>query len=793
MIDENQNNESMNKTLNNNNISNIHLSKIENDILFQLNQFKIDIENKIKEEKNSNQKIINQLITQFSDLESINKNLIDSLAKINVKLDQYNEFESFKKKAESQLITHEIRINNTMSDLKESQYKYDKIFIDNLSVPGFIGPQTQYKTIGEYLYNNIQYISSLNTIKDQMRKDIKEVKIRVENMNKEILTIVNSAEQRSKIYCDNKCKLVENNYELENKILNEKMIEVRLSNVKESIILEKKTKELEEECNNILNIKKEIEKKLIENLNIYKTNEIKAINKYNEAQNNFDKAKKKFDELIDFFKYFKSKNKLKKREVDKMINKLNDLNKRCFSDSDDSNSIDLDYNYKKRKYLKNDITSDGEEEYEKKKTVRKLFRKITRNHLINDINDENNLKDNISQNSNNSSMKSIINNENNNNKIEERKRKNGKLIKKSSITSPDKYNKKLIEKRKSVDVNKKFYDMINSNFLNRSESERTKLNLIKIKNNVKFKLNNQINNKKNIFSENEKEEYEMESVDLENKGVTLVKVKKSHKSCDSVKKISSHISRRNLKEKNKSSILNLKKRFGEKIDKNNFSYSNIYNQNKLFSKTKEKNDFLLKRIILEKEKEKSQRKNNTIDSINKINLNENDKIIMKQYLKNPIKNKNNMIEHLKHNSFNALSPKLNQNTFINDVNKEYNNLENKNQNLNNIRPKDYDPDFNFNLIELKIDNKYSPPLLFNNNFVKYEQNGRYNNKFNLNNSPNINNFSKTYLNNFYKDFIDCYSSKITPKKNVNFNDVLPLSQRNKIKFIKIDKKNYKEE
>ena len=196
MIDENQNNESMNKTLNNNNISNIHLSKIENDILFQLNQFKIDIENKIKEEKNSNQKIINQLITQFSDLESINKNLIDSLAKINVKLDQYNEFESFKKKAESQLITHEIRINNTMSDLKESQYKYDKIFIDNLSVPGFIGPQTQYKTIGEYLYNNIQNISSLNTIKEQMRKDIIEVKIRIENINKEILTIVNSAGQR---------------------------------------------------------------------------------------------------------------------------------------------------------------------------------------------------------------------------------------------------------------------------------------------------------------------------------------------------------------------------------------------------------------------------------------------------------------------------------------------------------------------------------------------------------------------------------------------------------------------
>ncbi len=48
--------------------------------------------------------------------------------------------------------------------------------------------------------------------------------------------------------------------------------------------------------------------------------------------------------------------------------------------------------------------------------------------------------------------------------------------------------------------------------------------------------------------------------------------------------------------------------------------------------------------------------------------------------------------------------------------------------LNNIRPKDYDPDSI--LIELKIDNKYSPSLLFNNNSFKYEPNGRYNNNNN---------------------------------------------------------------
>ena len=91
--------------------------------------------------------------------------------------------------------------------------------------------------------------------------------------------------------------------------------------------------------------------------------------------------------------------------------------------------------------------------------------------------------------------------------------------------------------------------MINSNFLNRSESDRTKLNLIKIKNNVKFKLNNQINNKKNIFSENEEEEYEINYSNSENKRVPLIKIKKNHKSSDAIKKISSNMSRHNLKEK----------------------------------------------------------------------------------------------------------------------------------------------------------------------------------------------------------------------------------------------------
>ena len=826
MIEQNQNNESLNKNINN--ISNIDLSKIENDFLFQLNQFKIDIDNKLKEEKKINERILNELNIKFTDIESINKNLTESLATINVKLDNFKELESFKKKAESQLITHEIRINNTMIDLQESKYKYDKIFIDHLSVPGLIGPQARYKTIGDYLQNNLNNISSLNAIKDQMRKDIKETKLRIENINKEILTIVNSAEQRCNIYSDNKCKFIENEYILENKIINDKIMDVRLSNVKEAINLVNKTKEMQEEWNNILNIKKDIEKKLSEHLFIYKNDATIAIDKYNEAKNDFDKVKSKFGDLIDFIKdvRFRDNINVKKRIIDKTINKLNDFDKNCYSDSDDSRIIDLDYDFKKGKILKNDMTSD-EEEYEKKKKVRKLFKRIkNKNNNKNTLND-NNLKT-ISQSSNNNSMQSLFNNKN---KIDKEKRKNlnEKLTKKSSATSTDNYykisyyhenkfdysdddnnikinykqiknninlyNKKLSGRKKNDNINKKFTDIFYSNLKKRCESSKTSSNFMKRKNNVKYKLNEQINNKKNIFSENEEEEYEINYSHSENKRVPLIKIKKNHKSSDAIKKISSNMSRHNLKEKKKNSIQNLKKIIG-KIDGNNFSTTNIYNQKKYFiNKKEEKNEIPLKNIKVVKEKEKSNSKNSSGESINKINSNENnllgiqnnDKLLMKQYLRNPTNKNINNRQFNKYNSFNTISPKCYQNNLINDVYNEYNSLELKNQNIivNNLRPKDYDPYFNFNLIELKIDNKNSPQGLISNN-------RRFQNKFNLNNS-NINNLSKTYLNNFQKEYIDCYASKFTQKKNINFNDVLPLSQRNKIKFLKIGKKNYKDE
>ena len=178
-----------------------------------------------------------------------------------------------------------------MKDLSDAKFKYDKIYIDNLSVPGFIGRKAQYKTMGEYIYSNIITVSGINTLTTQMKKDLMELKSNIDNMTKGVVTIVNSASQRCNDYSDNKNKMLENDIKLEIKTNSEKIMDVRMQNVKAAMLLEKKAKELESEWNKVGDIRKDIEKKLEDTILIYKNENKETFEKKKKMKIEFNKIK----------------------------------------------------------------------------------------------------------------------------------------------------------------------------------------------------------------------------------------------------------------------------------------------------------------------------------------------------------------------------------------------------------------------------------------------------------------------------------------------------------------------
>jgi hypothetical protein len=68
-----------------------------------------------------------------------------------VNVDRIEDLLQFQRRATDQINSHELRIGNLQKTLTSACYKYDKIFIDNLQIPGTIGDYCRFKNMKEYI------------------------------------------------------------------------------------------------------------------------------------------------------------------------------------------------------------------------------------------------------------------------------------------------------------------------------------------------------------------------------------------------------------------------------------------------------------------------------------------------------------------------------------------------------------------------------------------------------------------------------------------------------------------
>ena len=370
------------KDLSNNllgNVSHSDLTMIRNEFLIHIKKLEKDISKKIEEQNKIISTSINLINSKINEFSKNNSSLIETNANIIVKLDKLEDIENFKKKAESQLITHEIKLNNVIKDLTESKFKYDKIFIDNLTVPGFIGPQCQYKTLGEYLLSDIQI------------------------MNKDFLININSTIQSCNDYSDQKNELLEKALKIEIHNITEKITDVRMQIMNDIVNFEKKNNEMKSEFDKIILIINDFESKykgkvsindnIKDNNNDNKNKDKIKINnknnddnivrnennnddlkihlnkKYDELNEEFNKIKKDFSNIFEEIKNMKNKflvnENYKKSEPNIIYKNIYKNNKIESYDSDKIDNIDYekDFNKKINDYEENNI----------KEKVRKLL------------------------------------------------------------------------------------------------------------------------------------------------------------------------------------------------------------------------------------------------------------------------------------------------------------------------------------------------------------------------------------------------------------------------------------
>ena len=223
---------------------NEELNKFKDEILFYLNernQHYMSLINHFHDKIIESQK---EYISQVNIISQNYNSILSSQASLNNKIDKISKFELFVNKTNDQIITHEIRLNNLSSDFIKSTQKYDKIYLDNLELPGYIGKFAKFKNCQAFFENIIKEIDKMNQYKEKNNMDLKSYKEKLDGIIKSFhLLVKNNHEAETKYIkqlndkCYKECKDM-------NDLLNNRVCDLRIENAKYSMDLLKKKEEM---------------------------------------------------------------------------------------------------------------------------------------------------------------------------------------------------------------------------------------------------------------------------------------------------------------------------------------------------------------------------------------------------------------------------------------------------------------------------------------------------------------------------------------------------------------------
>ena len=315
---------------------NEELNEFKDEILSFFKERETFLLNKIKSYQYHIESTENKYENLTNNITMNYQEILSSQANLNNRIDKLNSYEPFVLKTNDNLTSHEIRINNLREDFTKFTQKYDKIYLDNLELPGFIGRCAKYKNCQLFFADVMKELNKFNNYKEKNTIDLKAYKEKLEqniktfrtlmdNNNKSQMNHINKLNEESKKECKN---MVD--------VLGERVIELRLENSKHSVELIKKTNEIKEQINKMKEMKAEILNDFYNKIDDQK-NMTNNINKsFNEFKNEYAIIRKKFLELAEFIKDIRFKKNLgadiNKREINNIYKNLIKKNKKSSED-----------------------------------------------------------------------------------------------------------------------------------------------------------------------------------------------------------------------------------------------------------------------------------------------------------------------------------------------------------------------------------------------------------------------------------------------------------------------------
>ena len=433
---------------------------------------------KIKSEFNSQNKISN---SKFSKI-------IETQAKMTSRLDQLSEYETFVTKTNEKLVSHEVRLTNIRNDFSLATQKYDKIYLDNLELPGYIGRCAKYKNCQVFFLDVIKDLAKLNIYKEKNIIDLKMYKDKLETIISSMNSILdNNNESQIKYINEMKEKILKDCKSMFESV-SDNMKEIRVENSKYAVDLISTSMDLSKKWDKLEKIKEELLEKFNYDVNKYQMLTDDTIKSFEEFKTEYGVIRRKFMELAEFIKDVRFRKNIggnvKKKEVKQMVKKI--LKKRKSFEgenvqllSDITNIENIDYK-KYYNFESDEVDANNENENNENNKSKSLKQKNKKNN----IKEKEKIFERNRNKNNNSSPKEMKHKKEINQSVEESP-KNRIKINTSSLGKPNNTEKEKDKNKSSRSVNMNVN--ISSSFNNKKIKSKEKNN-----NNTK-NYNNNIN------------------------------------------------------------------------------------------------------------------------------------------------------------------------------------------------------------------------------------------------------------------------------------------------------------
>ena len=357
------------------NITHNDMRFFQNDLLNDMKKLELQLDGKIAG--------INQiLLTKMGDYDSkftkIFENireLISQMAERKYDNDRVEELLKIRNKFSDQIIESQSRISIIDKTLENALFKYDKIILDNLTVPGLIGVGCKFKNCASYFKFWDNEYQTNQKYKEEGVNNLRSLSDKVETRLKKQEGDISQILQNVNHICDVKFEQIFQKMEERNLSTENLLATNRIENSKYAQDLIQASTDLKIQWDKLENIKNEIYGKFDHEVDICKKLVLTTNTNFKKIQDEFKVFKQRFSQLAEYLKDVRNQNK-NYREMVKNI----DFSKRqsLIKDYDNANYDKIGQDVKS--YIKSPSPIRNREKYdlnENKEKNKHLYSSVT--------------------------------------------------------------------------------------------------------------------------------------------------------------------------------------------------------------------------------------------------------------------------------------------------------------------------------------------------------------------------------------------------------------------------------